>query len=82
VHLFLSCKACDIKTEALSEFSILRDRFGGKAAIVSTEICNAAARRRGLLSSPAGGIFEGEMYLKYARILLHFQLHFSIIVLT
>ena len=49
IPLFLSCKACDIKTEALNELAILRDRFGGKgakAAIVSTEICNAAARHR------------------------------------
>ena len=47
--LFLSCKACDIKTEALNELAILRDRFGGKgakAAIVTTEVCNAAARHR------------------------------------
>ena len=49
VPLFISCKACDIKTEALNELAILRDRFGGKgakAAIVSTELCNAAARHR------------------------------------
>ena len=49
IPLFLSCKACDIKTEALNELAILRDRFGGKgakAAIVTTEICNAAARHR------------------------------------
>jgi len=49
VPLFISCKASDIKTEALNELSILRDRFGGKgakAAIISTEPCNAAARHR------------------------------------
>ena len=49
VPLFLSCKACDIKTEALNELAILRDRFGGKGAkavIVTTETCNAAARHR------------------------------------
>ena len=47
--LFLSCKATDIKTEALNELAILRDRFGGKgakAAIITTEPCNAAARHR------------------------------------
>ena len=47
--LFISCKATDIKTEALNELAILRDRFGGKgtkAAIVTTEPCNAAARHR------------------------------------
>jgi hypothetical protein len=49
IPLFLSCKTCDIKTEALNELAILRDRFGGKgakAAIVTTEPCNAAARHR------------------------------------
>lgn len=49
VPLFLSCKTSDIKTEALNELAILRDRFGGKgakAAIVTTEPCNAAARHR------------------------------------
>ena len=49
VPLFISCKATDIKTEALNELAILRDRFGGKgakAAIVTTEPCNAAARHR------------------------------------
>lgn len=47
IPLFLSCKACDIKTEALNELAILWDRFGGKGAkavIVTTESCNAAAR--------------------------------------
>jgi len=49
VPLFISCKATDIKTEGLNELAILRDRFGGKgakAAIVTTEPCNAAARHR------------------------------------
>lgn len=49
IPLFISCKATDIKTEALNELAILRDRFGGKgakAAIVTTEPCNAAARHR------------------------------------
>lgn len=49
VPFFISCKASDIKTEALNELAILRDRFGGKgakAAIVSTGRCNAAARHR------------------------------------
>ncbi len=47
--LFISCKTCEIKTEALNELAILRDRFGGKgakAAIVTTELCGAAARHR------------------------------------
>ena len=49
IPLFISCKATDIKTEALNELAILRDRFGGKgakAAIVTTEPCGAAARHR------------------------------------
>ena len=49
VPLFISCKATDIKTEALNELAILRDRFGGKggkAAIITTEPCTAAARHR------------------------------------
>ena len=49
VPLFVSCKTSVVKTEALYELAILRDRFGGKgakAAIVTTEPCNAAARHR------------------------------------
>ena len=49
VPFFISCKVSDVKTEALNELAILRDRFGGKgakAAIVSTGWCNAAARHR------------------------------------
>ena len=49
VPIFISCKACEVKTEALNELAILRDRFGGKSArsvIVTTENCNAAARHR------------------------------------
>ena len=49
IPLFISCKVSDIKTEALNELAILRDRFGGKgakAAIVSTGRCNAASRHR------------------------------------
>ena len=49
VPLFISCKVSDIRTEALNELAILRDRFGGKgakAAIVTAGRCNAAARHR------------------------------------
>ena len=49
IPLFISCKTSDIKTEALNELAILRDRFGGKgakAAIVTTEPCNASGRHR------------------------------------
>ena len=36
--VFISCKTCDVKTEALNELAILRDRFGGKdsRAIIAT----------------------------------------------
>ena len=30
--VLISCKACEIKTEALNELAILRDRFGGKGS--------------------------------------------------
>ena len=49
VPIFISCKATEVKTEALNELAILKERFGGKnakAAIVTTEHCNAAARHR------------------------------------
>ncbi len=47
--VFISCKTCDVKTEALNELAILRDRFGGKiakAAIVTAEKGGAAMRNR------------------------------------
>ena len=47
--LFISCKTCDVKTEALNELAVLRDRFGGemaRAAIVTAERGNARMRNR------------------------------------
>ncbi len=47
--VFISCKTCEIKTEALNELSVLRDRFGGKgarAAIVSSSKCQSITRHR------------------------------------
>ena len=47
--VFISCKTCDVKTEAINELSILRDRFGGemaKAFLVTTGGCSNMARRR------------------------------------
>ncbi|MCQ2457314.1 MAG: hypothetical protein MJ142_01115 [Clostridia bacterium] len=47
--VFISCKTCEIKTEALNELAILRDRFGGKGAkavAVTSERCGSAARHR------------------------------------
>lgn len=49
VPLFVSCKVCDISTEALNELSVLRDRFGGnmsQAVIVTAERCRAITRHR------------------------------------
>ena len=49
IPLFISCKTCDIKTEALNELAILAERFGGKgakAAIVTTALCSSAVRHR------------------------------------
>ncbi len=47
--LFISCKTCDAKTEALNELAILRDRFGGqiaRAAIVTAEQGGIPLRNR------------------------------------
>ena len=47
--VFISCKTCAIRTEALNELAVLRDRFGGeiaRAAIVTAERAGAAARNR------------------------------------
>ena len=49
IPLFVSCKVCDISTEALNELAILRDRFGGSmanAVIVTAEKCRAVTRHR------------------------------------
>ena len=47
--VFISCKTCDVKTEALNELAVLRDRFGGqiaKAAIVTAERGGVPMRNR------------------------------------
>ncbi len=47
--VFISCKTADVKTEALNELAILRDRFGGqgaRAAIVTAENGRAPMRHR------------------------------------
>ncbi len=49
--VFISCKTCDVKTEALNELAILRDRFGGqiaRAAIVTAEHGRAPMRHRAM----------------------------------
>ncbi len=44
--LFISCKTCEIKTEALNELAILRDRFGGKASRAAIVTSASATRSR------------------------------------
>ncbi|MBQ8217889.1 MAG: DUF1887 family protein [Oscillospiraceae bacterium] len=47
--MFISCKTCEVNTEALNELAILRDRFGGqgaKAAIVTTKTSAVVTRNR------------------------------------
>lgn len=49
VPVFISCKTCEVKTEALNELAILRDRFGGrmaKAIIVTAEKGGTQMRNR------------------------------------
>lgn len=51
VPVFISCKTCDVKTEALNELAVLRDRFGGqiaRAAIVTAETGRAPMRHRAM----------------------------------
>ena len=44
--VFISCKTCEIRTEALNELAILRDRFGGKGsrAIIATSAMATKSR--------------------------------------
>lgn len=49
--VLLSCKACPVKTEAVNELAVLRDRFGGQmasAAVITTYPCKAVTRRRAM----------------------------------
>lgn len=49
IPVLISCKTCDVSTEALNELAVLRDRFGGaisRAAIVTAEMCRAITRHR------------------------------------
>ena len=48
--LFISCKTCEVKTEALNELAVLRDRFGGEGSramvVTSAGIPGAASPTR------------------------------------
>lgn len=52
--VLISCKTCEIRTEALNELAILRDRFGGKfsRAIIATS-CLATKNRAPMRSRAA-----------------------------
>ena len=47
--LFISCKTCEIKTEALNELAILRDRFGGKGSRAAVVTSASATKSRRLM---------------------------------
>ena len=44
--VFISCKTCEIRTEALNELAILRDRFGGKGSRAVIVTSASATRSR------------------------------------
>ena len=49
VPIFLSCKTGEVRTDALNELAVLRDRFGGqmaRAAVITSELGGAAMRSR------------------------------------
>ncbi len=49
VPVFLSCKTCEVRTDALNELAVLRDRFGGqmaRAAVITSELGGSAMRSR------------------------------------
>ena len=52
--VFISCKTCDIHTEALNELAILRDRFGGKHSRAILVSSGTSAKNRGPTRSRAG----------------------------
>ncbi len=51
--LFISCKTCEIKTEALNELAILRDRFGGKSSRAMIVTSAAGTKSRAAMRSRA-----------------------------
>ena len=51
--LFISCKTCEIKTEALNELAILRDRFGGKGSRAMIVTSAPGARSRAVMRQRA-----------------------------
>lgn len=47
--LFISCKTSEIRTEALNELAVLRDRFGGKSSRAIIVTSAAASKNRALM---------------------------------
>ena len=47
--VFISCKTSDIRTEALNELAVLRDRFGGKGSRAIIVTSAPASRNRALM---------------------------------
>jgi len=47
--VFISCKTCEIKTEALNQLAILRDRFGGKGSRAIIVTSAAGTKSRGVM---------------------------------
>ena len=47
--VFISCKTSDIRTEALNELAVLRDRFGGKGSRAIIVTSAPATRNRALM---------------------------------
>ena len=52
--VFISCKTCEIKTEALNELAILRDRFGGKGSRAVIVTSAPGSRSRSVMRRRAG----------------------------
>ena len=76
--VFISCKTCDVKTEALNELAILSDRFGGqiaKAAIVTSEYGNASMRNRaselGIHVIDLSDLADGGLHNRILEIMKH-----------
>ena len=47
--LFISCKTSEIRTEALNELAVLRDRFGGRGSRAMIVTSAPASRNRALM---------------------------------
>lgn len=78
--VFISCKTCSVKTEALNELSVLRDRFGGKmarAAIVTSSRGGAAMRNRAseldIMVIDINDLISGEIDKRLKKLMEHIK---------